>query len=98
MIGIVRTIDYGDVTASSASKFEYQAVDHYYRLDSQSSAHIYREQQRGQSPQCLGSVATYSPTTMDWQKYLNFQLNVMRYGRTMVAYSGIHAGAETVNG
>ena len=57
-----------------------------------SSAQIYREGQRGQSPQCLGSVATYSPTIMDWQNSVKFQLKVRWYGRTIVVYSGIHAG------
>ena len=42
------------------------------------------------------SVVTYSPTTMDWQNYVKFQLTVRWYGKTMVANSGIHPGAETV--
>ena len=60
-----------------------------------SSAQIYREGQRGQSPQCSCSVATYSPAIMDWQNSVKFLLKVRLYGRT-IAYSGIHAGAETV--
>ena len=51
----------------------------------------------------MGSVATYSPTIMDWQNSVEFQSKVRWHGRTIVAYSGINAGeaedagAETVN-
>ena len=68
-----------------------------------SSAQIYREGQRGQSSQRLGGVVTYIPTIIDWQNSVSFQLKARGYGRTIVAYSGIHAGkaedagAETVN-
>ena len=38
-----------------------------------------------------------APRLRTWQNSVKFQLKVRWYGRTMVAYGGIHAGAKSVN-